>query len=227
MMRIAKWLWSKGIVSTFLTGLFVILPLVITIAILAWVGNMARDFAGPDSALGHGLETIGLRFVANEAVASVIGWILAILAIWLLGAFTVATARYRLEDAFHWAVSSIPVVKNVYGPVAQVVSMLKKKEDSDIKGMSVVYCNFGEAQGSGFLAFLTSHETFCFYGEDCHIVYIPTSPVPMSGGIVFVPVKNVHHVEMSADSLMQIYFSLGVMASSVVPRRYHVDTAKT
>ncbi len=226
-MRVAAWLWNKGIVSTFLTGLFVVLPLAITVAILAWVGNIAKDIAGPGSPLGSALETVGLQFVTNEAVASIVGWILAILAIWLLGVATMATARYRLEGAFHWAVNSIPIVKNVYGPVSQVVGMLKQQDKSEIKGMSVVYCTFGEAFGSGFLAFLTSQDTYRFHGEDCHIVYIPTSPVPMSGGIVFVPVKSVHHVDMSVDSLMQIYFSLGVMASSVVPKAYHVDTPKT
>ena len=74
--------------------------------------------------------------------------------------------------------------------------------------------------GGGFLALLTSSDTFLFSERNCHAVYIPTSPVPMSGGIVFVPVEKVNVVEMSVDELMQIYFSLGVMASKVVPEKY-------
>ena len=49
----------------------------------------------------------------------------------------------------------------------------------------------------------------------------------MSGGIVFVPVAKVLEVDMQVDDLMQIYFSLGVMASKVVPDAYQTKKQET
>ena len=57
-------------------------------------------------------------------------------------------------------------------------------------------------------------------GSECLACYIPTSPVPMSDGIVFVQVAKVMNVDTSVEDLMQIYFSLGVMAPKVVPEQY-------
>jgi uncharacterized membrane protein len=45
------------------------------------------------------------------------------------------------------------------------------------------------------------------------MVYIPTSPVPMTGGLLFVPVDSIRPVDMSVESLMSIYLSMGVTGS--------------
>ena len=57
-------------------------------------------------------------------------------------------------------------------------------------------------------------------GRKYQVVYLPTSPVPMSGGIIFAPVESVHKVDMKVDDLMQIYFSIGVMSPKVIPQKY-------
>ena len=88
---------------------------------------------------------------------------------------------------------------------------------------TVVYCEFGLQHGGGFLALLSSDKVYKFGGHDCYIVYIPTSPIPMSGGIVFVPLAGVQKVEMEVEHLMQIYLSLGVMSEAVVPDKYSRD----
>ena len=79
---------------------------------------------------------------------------------------------------------------------------------------------FGLSEGGGFLAMQASPETYCFAEQNCYAIYIPTSPVPMSGGIVFVPTASVHAVEMTVDDLMKIYFSAGVLSSQVIGDAY-------
>ena len=62
-------------------------------------------------------------------------------------------------------------------------------------------------------------------GQACRIVYVPTSPVPMSGGILFVPKDSMQRIDMKVDDLMQIYFSIGVMSDKVIPKRYVAPAA--
>ena len=45
MIRAARWLWKTGILSTFLAGLFAVLPIVITVGIMAWVGGLLEGVA--------------------------------------------------------------------------------------------------------------------------------------------------------------------------------------
>ena len=216
------WLWRNGIASTFLTGLFALLPIVITVGIMLWAGGIVREWFGPGSWLGGILKSIGLRFAPenNENLGTIIGWLLVLIAIWLVGMFVKSFARYKTEEFFHNLLNRLPLVGAIYRPVSQVVGMLKKDDSAEMKSMSVIYCEFGMNGGGGFLALLAGNKVFRFGQRECYVVYIPTSPVPMSGATIFVPVEAVHPVDMEIDDLMQIYFSLGVMSEQVIPSRY-------
>jgi uncharacterized membrane protein len=220
MKRLLRWIWRKGLVSTFMTGFFVILPIAITLGIMGYMGSLLKTWLGADSALGSLLQRVGLNYVTNATLASVIGWITVLLAIWILGAIVKSAARYRFESFVHETLSQIPVISSIYGPVSKVVGMLKRDEGSEMQSMSVVFCEFGAEHGGGFLALLSSEKIYHFGGRDCYIVYIPTSPIPMSGGIVFVPIDMVQQVDMEVEHLMQIYLSLGVMSEVVIPEKY-------
>ncbi|HUT93081.1 MAG TPA: DUF502 domain-containing protein [Thermoguttaceae bacterium] len=221
MRRTLNWAW-QNVVSVFLAGLFVLLPIAITVAVMAWVGAILRDWLGPKSLMGQGLGQVGARFVTDPNVASVLGWAVALAAIWLLGVFVISLGRNEVEKRFHSLVEQIPIVNILYKPVVQVVDMLKGGGQDDVKGMGVVYCAFGAEGGAGFLGLLVSDDAYRFGDREYKIVYIPTSPVPMSGGIIFAPAASVHKVDMRVDDLMQIYFSIGVMSSKVIPQKYVV-----
>jgi len=223
MIRLFGWIWDRGVLSTFVSGFFVILPIVATFAIMGWVGSKLIALLGPDSFIGGKLQEVGLKFATEDWVAALVGWILVLVAIWVLGILVKATAKGKVEETVHDAVEGIPIVRAIYKPVAQVVGMLKSDEKSEMKGMRVVLCSFGETKGGGFLGLLASPDMFRMFNQDCRLVYIPTSPVPMSGGLVFVPDKAVEQVDMSIDDVMKMYFSLGVLSSQVVPEQYKVE----
>jgi uncharacterized membrane protein len=46
---------------------------------------------------------------------------------------------------------------------------------------------------------------------------MPAAPIPMSGGLVFVPVEMVQKVDMSAEQLMRLYLSMGILSPQVIP----------
>ena len=218
------WLWKTGIVSTFLAGLFVVLPIAITIGLMSWVGSTLAGWFGPGTVIGKALKgMVGLKFETSETLAYVAGWVVVLAAIWLLGVLVKSVGKNTVAKAFHAVVERVPLVNILYKPVAQVVDMLKQDGKDEVKGMNVVYCAFGGDGGAGVLGLLVSNHVYRFAGREYQIVYIPTSPVPMSGGILFAPVKTVHPVDMTVDDLMQIYFSIGVMSSKIIPEKYDVS----
>ncbi|SMP59602.1 Uncharacterized membrane protein [Neorhodopirellula lusitana] len=210
-------LWHRGFIGTFLTGLFALLPLVVTLWIMNWVAGTLRSVIGPESLLGQGLRSIGLQFAANQYVATAIGWVFVAVAIWLVGLLVSGTARYRWQEWFDGTFRKIPVVKSVYGPVKQVVEMFSKQDEAAMSGMKVVHCYVGDDESAGFLGLLPSNDVYQFQKKPCHVVYLPSAPMPMTGFNMFIPVDQVQIVDMGVEDLMQIYFSLGVMTSSVVP----------
>ena len=218
------WIWKTGVLSTFLAGLFVLLPIVITITIMAWVGSVVSVWIGGDSFVGRTLSQLGLRFVTDPTIASVLGWVSVLLGVWLLGAVLKSVGRNRIELTFHSLMERIPLVNILYRPVAQVVAMLQREPTDDLQSMNVVYCGFGGDGGTGVLGLLVSDDVFQFNGKPCQVIYLPTSPVPMSGAIVFAAIDSIQRVDMSIDALMKIYFSIGVMSSKVIPDKYIVSS---
>ena len=75
----------------------------------------------------------------------------------------------------------------------------------------------GNDESASFLGLLPSNDIYRFNEQDCHVVYLPSAPMPMTGFNMFIPINRVTRVDMDVEALMQIYFSLGVMTSSVVP----------
>lgn len=219
-----RWIWKTGILSTFVAGLFAVLPIVITIGIMAWVGGVLEAWLGPESVVGKALSQMGLRFVTDPTIASILGWLAVVLAVWFLGVLLKWIGKKRFEMVFSAIMERIPLVNILYKPVAQVVDLLQRKPTDTVDGMSVVYCAFGREGSGGFLGLLVSDQVYRFNGNACQIVYLPTSPLPMSGATVFAAVDSVHRVDMQVDDLMKIAFSIGVMASSVIPEQYVVTS---
>jgi len=226
MKRVIQWIWNHGIIGTFVAGLFALLPIAITVGIMSWVGHQLCLLVSPESSpVGRAIKDLGLHFAPNAYIASAIGWGLVLAAIWALGVLMKSVARNRIEGGVNAVVKRIPIVKSVYSTASQLVGMLKKDDSSELKSMTAVFCSFGQAGGGGFLALMASPETFRFDDRDYQVVYIPTSPIPMTGGILFVASESVTKVDMSAEQVMRIYFSLGILTAQVVPDTHQVPKA--
>lgn len=219
--------WKGRVTATFLSGLFAILPIMITVAIVGWVARKVLSLVGPETRIGSALESVGLQFVTHRLTAQLIGWAIVLAGIWLLGLLVRTRARQAFDRIINLIVRRIPFVKGVYGTASQVIGMLEQKDEGELKGMSVVFCDFGQDHGAGFLCLLASPDTFQFEGRDYRFVYMPTSPLPMTGGIILVPAEAVRPVKMTVDKLLEIYFSMGVLAPHAVPASHHKERNKS
>ena len=220
-------IWRSGVVGTFLTGLFFILPVVLTIAIIGWIISQLQAALGPGTWLGDVFSLGGSAIVGTQhsLVAFWLGVLIALGGIWLIGFFVRTRARTLLERLRSGILDRLPLVRTIYGPVAQVIALLQSGQKKDVEGMSVVLCRFGRESGASMLALLTSPTVYNLDEGACHLVYLPTSPLPMSGGLTFVPTHAVTPVpDLDVDGLMRIFFSLGALSRQVMPPRFIAPT---
>ena len=202
----------------FLAGVLTILPVAITVAIIAWVAGFVRRFAGLDTPVGKFLETFGLRFVSDDALAYLIGVVLVLAVIFAIGVVAEVGARRLIQQLLDGVLQRIPIVGSVYGTSKQLVSMLDQKDAAAMKSMQVVFCYFGKEAGAGFLALLVSPERYRINSRDYQIIVVPTAPVPIGGGLLFVPAEVVQPTDLSVEGLMSIYVSMGITASQFLAR---------
>jgi len=202
----------KRLVQWFVAGVLALLPLIITVAVIVWVGGYVKAIFGPDTLFGDAMRSFGLHFVSNETVAFLIGVLLVLGIIFVVGVAAESGIRkfvHRLVDA---TVQRIPLVGSIYGTSKQVVAMLDRKDADALKGMQVVLCYFGQQGGAGFLALLVSPERFRLANRDFQIVIIPTAPVPIGGALLMVPTDVIQPIDISVEGLMSIYVSMGITA---------------
>jgi uncharacterized membrane protein len=190
----------------------------ITVAIIAWVANLVRQLVGPDTVVGSLLRRFGLHFASDDAMAYLIGVVLVLAAIFAIGLFAESGARRLMQRLFDAFLKRIPIVGSLYGTSQQIVGMLDQKDASVLKSMQVVFCYFGKEAGAGFLALLVSPHRYRIVDRDYQIIIVPTAPVPIGGGLLFVPAEVVQPTDLSAESLMSIYVSMGITASQFLAR---------
>ena len=202
----------------FVAGILAILPLVITVAVVAWVGGFLSQFLGPSTVVGQALRRVGLQFAANDTAAYAIGAAVVVAMVFLIGALVEAGAKNLVQRLLDAVLQRIPIIGSVYGTSKQLVGIVDKKGDANLKGMRAVFCFFGGPNGAGVLALLVSADKFHLNGRDYHIVIVPTAPVPVGGGLLFVPADTVQPADVSVEGLMSIYVSMGVTAPQFLPQ---------
>jgi uncharacterized membrane protein len=220
MRSIMRKLWRTGVIANLLTGSVVLLPLMLTVLIIRWiVGNVAAAL-GPGTWFGDLLTSGGEAVVGQnrETIAFLIGVSFALAGLWFLGVLVRAQARRAFAQTIDDILTRIPLFRFIYRPVSQVVRLFTGRGKEDMAGMSVVICRLGGDQGADILGLLTTQEVFVVGGDRRLMVYLPTSPLPLSGGLVLVPESAVIPLaNMDADAVLKVYFSLGALAPEVMP----------
>lgn len=204
------------VVRYFLAGLFAILPLLITVISITWTLGFLGQLVGPETFLGKQLSNIGLNFVTNPVVAYGIGWIGICIGTLILGFLVESGMRGLFSKVTEAIAKRLPLVGKVYDTSKQLVDMLDSGGDDKLKGMGVVYCTFGKKGGVGVLALLPTPEPIKINDKNFYVVLVPQSPVPIGGGLLFMPVDSVERVDMSVETLMSIYVSMGVTAPGMM-----------
>lgn len=201
----------RSIVKCFLAGVVTVFPLVITVAVVGWVTQTVSGFLGPRTFLGGLLAKMGFAVSTTPWIAYAVGWLIVLAMIFGLGVLVEFGAKRFVQGNLDRIGRKLPMLGGVYGTVRQMMGMMDK-ENSDLKGMSVVFCTFGGDSGAMFLALLPTPEKFLIGDVEYHAVLIPSAPVPMGGSLIFVPAPSVKQANLSVDAFMSMYVSMGMSA---------------
>ena len=217
--------WRTSVIGSFLAGLLFLLPIVLTVFIVAQIVSIVRGAIGPGTILGD-LLTRGGSYLAGlsnqDTLAFWLGVGIALVGIWLLGLIVKTRAKHFIQDYIDRLLTRVPLIRSIYNPVSRVVRLATERGSGapgDLSSMSVVSCRFGAGeQGVDVLSLLASQHVYNIAGQRRRLVYVPAAPIPMSGALVLVAETAVTPVpEMKVDDLLKIYFSLGALTPEVMP----------
>lgn len=205
----------------FATGALAALPLAATVLIFVWAAGILIRWLGPESVIGGLLVSIGLGVGGSEVVGYALGIAIVAALLFGLGLLVEAGLQRGAAAAMHALIARIPVVGTIYDLIKKFVALMRPAADGDegaLKSMSAVWCHFGGPGGSAALALLGSDVPVLVNGQRCLAVLIPTAPVPVGGGLIYVPEHWVTRAAIGVEAVTSIYVSMGLTSPQHLPR---------
>jgi uncharacterized membrane protein len=151
-----------------------------------------------------------------------LGAILAVIVLLTTGIFGANLMGRRLVSLYERILSRIPVVRSVYGAVKNFAEVIFSDSGSSFKRVLLIEY---PRRGLYSLAFQTSdklEEVQARTGDTVITCFLPTTPNPTSGFMLFVPRSDVTELDMSVEDALKMIISLGV----VVPPWHSVHPAR-
>jgi uncharacterized membrane protein len=199
----------QSLAATWLAGFLVLLPLAVTLGLLAWLVRLIYDLVGPGTLVGRLSAALGYPFSDHAGLAYLFGTLVLLLAIYLLGLLAQSRLKPPLARLTDRTLRRVPLVGNVYGLADRFVGVLNQRQEADIRAMRPVWCRFG-GDGVAVLALAPSAETLEIEGRAYLAVLIPTAPIPFGGALLYVPAEWVRPAHVGVDRLTATYVSMGM-----------------
>ena len=203
-----RWLRNR-----FLTGLVVAAPIGVTIWLVFTFINFVDRVIKPLVPARYNPETY-LPFAIPG-----MGLLIAILGLTLLGALAANIFGQTLIGLGERIVNGVPLIRNIYSALKQIVETVFQGQQNSFK--EVVLVEYPMA-GSYAVAFVASEGRGVIRqtvgkGEPVIGVFIPTTPNPTSGFLLFVPRSKVTALDLSVEEAAKLIISFGMVTPDRLP----------
>jgi len=183
--------------TTFVGGLFFIVPIVLLIFIFGKVIEILRKIVAPIA------EKISITLFGQHAISRIIALIIIIMVCFIAGLLAKTKKASELKE---WVEDNI--LSNIPG-----YSLLKGMGESaaglESKNLKeVVLVDVEEVWQIGFLMERLD--------DDLNAVFLPGAPNPMSGDVVFVKWDRLKIIDISGISAMKIAKKLGIDSKAIL-----------
>ena len=199
--------FNRRLRNIFLTGFLVTLPIALTIFILSFLFK-SLDALSP--AFTHGLILLGAPLPEGYRIPF-IGIIMTFIIVFFVGALTTNIFGKKLLQFWEGLVGKIPFVRRIYKGTKHLVSSFTTV---DTKSFTKVVLVEFPRKGVHAIAFVTGKTR----GElqrltsDSHInIFVPTTPNPTSGFIIFTDPSEVTELKMTIEEGIKYVISGGIV----------------
>ena len=190
----------------FIAGVLVTAPITITvwltIAIINFIDKTVKNIILPDGYY-DGIFT----FLSIPGV----GIVIAILFLLIVGMFaTNIMGRFFLRIG-ESILDHLPVVRSLYGATKQIFETVFANQSEAFREVVMVEYPRTNMWVIGFLTGRTRGEVQQKTTDDLVNIFVPTTPNPTSGFLLFVPEKDVIHLDMTVEEGIKLVVSAGIV----------------
>ena len=192
---------------SFITGFFVTVPLIISVAALVWIFQVVDGVAEPLAVRLIGRAVPGLGLLITAAIILFVG----VLATNVIGKRILQRTEYYLLQ--------VPVFKTIYAPVKQLVAAFSPDNEAGFKKVVIVE----DPRRGMILGFLTKEFTLDRgRGQEAVVaVYVPTNHLYL-GDVFVYPREQASFPNLTVEEGIRIFLTGGM----ALPNRLRSESGK-
>jgi uncharacterized membrane protein len=196
-----------------LSGVLIIVPFAITLAVVLWLFGWLRKLLLPlVNMLFNALSTVPqvgrVDPIYLKIVVSALAILLLMFIVYMVGVIGTRVLGRRLIATAEGLIRLVPVVGSLYSATKQVVETFGSNDKPAYK--SVVLVEFPRL-GCKSVGFLTGVVTLSG-GKRFAKVFIPTAPNPTTGYFELIPVEEVEELDLSVEDTFKMILSVGMLS---------------
>lgn len=204
----------KEMRNNIVAGVLVLLPLITTIYVFF------KLFGLVDKALPSLFHAIVPQIPPNW------GFGMGTLIVLLLAYFTGAGAKNAIGRFFigtgNTIISNIPIVNKIYNGLQQILDAVVSSKKKLFERAVLIEYPKADCYSIGFVTSTTSGEIPVKLQQTMLSVFVPTTPNPTSGFLLFLPETNVTYLDMSVETAIKLVMSAGMVNSDQIKRTQHM-----
>jgi uncharacterized membrane protein len=195
----------KRLRNYFFAGVLVTAPIGITIwigwGLVSWVDDQVVPFIparwNPESYLPFSLPGLGV--------------LVAIFILVMIGFLTAGLVGRNLVGLGERLLDRMPVIRGVYGAVKQVLETVLKEQSKAFRQVILIQYPRQESWAIGFITGETEGNVQRGTPRDVINVFLPTTPNPTSGFLLFVPRDEIQDLTMTVEEGIKMVVSGGIV----------------
>jgi uncharacterized membrane protein len=197
--------WSL-IKKYFLSGVLVVVPIILTYLVLRLLFNAVDSILQPVINHFFGISIPGLGIIAT------------ILLVFAVGLVTRNLLGSQLVELWDGIMEKMPVIRPIYSASKQLLEAMTSTSAGSFKEVVLIE---HPRKGLYALGFVAQRTTMPFGGasRDMVTVFIPSTPTPMSGTVVIVPIDDITWLDMTVEAGLSYVVSGGVAVPKDLPIR--------
>lgn len=197
----------------FITGIIVVAPISLTIYLVSLIINLIDNKILPLLPERYNPETY-LPFAVPG-----IGVIIFVVALTLIGWLTTGLIGRTVVRVGENLLDRMPIVRSVYSALKQIFETVFNQSSRAFRDVVLISYPRPGCWALGFATGTTKGEVQEAIQDEVVNVFLPTTPNPTSGFLLFLPKKDVIHLEMTVEQGIKLIISGGVVTPEMTKSR--------
>jgi uncharacterized membrane protein len=144
-----------------------------------------------------------------------IGLLLALVGMTLIGALTAGIIGRALNGLLESILNRLPVIRSLYGAIKQIMETVLANKSAAFRECVLIEYPRKGMWTLGFITGATKGEVQEKTAEEVINVFVPTTPNPTSGFLLFVPVQDIIRLKMPIEDGLKLVVSGGIVTPPV------------